>query len=286
MTEGESVESRSLEQALDIDVAAHNRRLDVLGYTMIPGFLDPDRAEGLRSRAIELHAEVKATPGRAAPRPELEGVVPNLQNYDRMFIDILSDVRLEALLMPRLNDPYYAPIPADAPNYILGELIARSSTKALPLHLDSWMPAAGNQTWMVQVVFALEDRDEAEGCSVVVPGSHQSGSYPDRQLETVHPVPVRTGDLVIWDSRLWHASRDRTSARPGWIVLATFQRWWVKPRFDIPGGVPDAIYASLSDRQKALLGYCSVPPLDDTHGPKQGYEWADRNRLAMGRRAR
>ena len=130
-------------------------------------------------------------------------------------------------------------------------------------------------TWMMQAAIALDNRDEANGCSLVVPGSHLSGCYSDRDYQGALPVPMRAGDVALWDSRLWHGARPNTSGGPqAWTLIATLQRWWVKPRFDITSGLPAAIYAELSDSQKALLGFCCEPPKDEFHGTntRQGYD--------------
>jgi ectoine hydroxylase-related dioxygenase (phytanoyl-CoA dioxygenase family) len=125
---------------------------------------------------------------------------------------------------------------------------------------------------MVQAAIALEERGVAEGCSIIVPGSHMTGTYTDREFGTTMSVPLKAGDVVLWDSRLWHGAHARTSTHMGWALIATFQMWWVKPRFDIPRALPQEIYEQLTPRQKALLGYCAQPPVDEYDGPqKKGY---------------
>ncbi len=238
-----------------------------LGYCLLPQLLPPAQVtEALRK------TEAMYAAGKNYPRSD-GIVIANLQSKDPWFIPLLENPLLEQILMGVLNDPYYRVIPDDQPNYILGEYIARaSSDQPLPLHIDSWLPSPGPDTWMTQVAIALEDRGVEEGCSTIVPRSHRSGTFTDRESKDTVSVPLKAGDAVLWDSRLWHGAHARTSVRPGWALIATFQRWWVKPRQDITGSLPREIYTQLSDRQKALLGFCSIPPLDEHHGsPKKGY---------------
>jgi len=266
------------------DVAVHTRNLEVLGYALVKSFISGDHAASIRERVVAMYeSERHKDHGRLGLLRPNDRHVLNLQNKDKSFIDLISDPRLEAILMPRLNDEYYPKIPRDAPNYILGELIARSSGEPLRLHLDSWMPAPGPYTWMVQAVILLEDRGVEEGCTLIVPGSHLTGTYTDRDFPQPLPLEGKCGDLAIWDSRLWHGALKRTSSEPGWVLVATLQRWWVKPRYDIPRGIPDSIFSQLSDRQKALCGYCSVPPVDESEGTdqKRGYDAIDAVRRAV-----
>jgi ectoine hydroxylase-related dioxygenase (phytanoyl-CoA dioxygenase family) len=268
------------------DIAVHKRSLEIVGYTVVEEFLSNARATNARERVVALYeSECHKSQGHHGQLRPNDRQVLNLQNKDKFFIDLVSDLRLESLLMPLLNDQYYSTIPNDAPNYILGELNARSSGEPLRLHLDSWMPAKGHYTWMVQVVLLLEDRGVDEGCTLVVPGSHLLGAYADRDFPTPIALPGKCGDLVIWDSRLWHGALKRISSEPGWVVIATMQRWWVKPRFDLTRAIPDEIFARLTDRQKALCGYCSVPPVDESEGTagKRGYDAIDAARRAIYR---
>ena len=41
-------------------------------------------------------------------------------------------------------------------------------------------------------------------------------------------------------------------------------RWWIKPQFDIPRALPDQIKEQLSQKEKAVLGFCTIPPLNET----------------------
>jgi ectoine hydroxylase-related dioxygenase (phytanoyl-CoA dioxygenase family) len=128
---------------------------------------------------------------------------------------------------------------------------------------------------MVQLGFVLEDMDESNGCTLVVPGSHLLGEYSDRDLLHLHPVPAKAGDIVIWDARVWHGSSANNSDGTRWNIVATFQRWWVKQSFDMPRALPQAIFEQLSDRQKALIGFCTIPPLDESERRTRARPYSD-----------
>jgi hypothetical protein len=49
-------------------------------------------------------------------------------------------------------------------------------------------------------------------------------------------------------------------------MIATFCRWWIKQAFDIPGNLPQELYDQLTEREKSVLGYCSVPYDNEKHG--------------------
>ena len=58
------------------------------------------------------------------------------------------------------------------------------------------------------------------------------------------------------------------------MLIATFARWWIKQLFNITGTLPQSIYGRLTDQQKAVMGFCSIPHDDERSGInlKQGYD--------------
>lgn len=276
------IKSLSMAKLDEHDIAHHIENLETLGFAHLPGFMDQQELETCRTvlqRQLADHKDAHY-PGYSEKRAN-DPQLFNLQNKDSCFLKLLSDPSLEKILMGRLNDEWYPGIPEEAPNYILGEYIARKSGDPLRLHIDSWMPSPGDMTWMMQVVFVMHDRGPEEGCTTVVPGSHISGKYSNREYQDVQELPVKAGDVAIWDSRLWHGARANTSGKDAWVLVATLQRWWVKQRFDLVASMPENIYNDLSDRERALIGYCSQPPKDEFIGTdsRGGYERLPREML-------
>lgn len=203
-------------------------------------------------------------------------MVYNLQSKDIFFLRMLLECELlEPILKNFLNDRWFSSIPTDAPNYILRSFLARSSNHQMPLHIDSFVPYMGSHIFMMQCSIVLEDQTEKNGCTVLVPGSHRAGEYCTQEsFQSAHSIVARAGDIVFWDSRVWHGARKNESDGTRWTMIATFCRWWIKQAFDIPGNLPQEIYDQLTNRQKAVLGYCSVPYDNEVLGidMKRGYE--------------
>lgn len=195
-------------------------------------------------------------------------MVYNLQSKDLFLLRMVLGCELiEKVLMHFLNDKWFTSIPADAPNYILRSFLARSSNHQMPLHIDSFVPYEGPHVFIMQCSIVLEDQTEDNGCTVLIPGSHLSGKYCEQEaFSTAVSMKARAGDLVFWDSRIWHGARPNNSGGTRWAMIATFSRWWIKQAFDIPGNLPQELYSQLSDREKGVLGYCSVPYDHESNG--------------------
>ena len=195
-------------------------------------------------------------------------MVYNLQAKDMFFNRMVLDNEIiDGILGHFLNDKWFSALPPDSPNYILRSFLARSSNRQMPMHIDSFIPYTGAHTFIMQCSILLEDQTEENGCTVVVPGSHLSDQYaPQESFETAVSLEAKAGDLMFWDSRLWHGARANVTGGTRWAMIATFCRWWIKQAFDIPGNVPQEIYDQLTDRQKAVIGYCSVPYDNEAYG--------------------
>lgn len=254
------------------------------GYTILPQVFNKDQVKDLLER-VKHHYEVTKNQ-QSKDVPYLNNNQPNvynLQNKDIDFINMLFGMSdIEIILKDCLNDKWYKQIPQNQPNYILRSFGARSSNSALPLHIDSFIPYQGEEVIAMQVAIMLEDSTLENGCTTCVPGSHKSGKYADNSvdikaawdLEYIIPLEAKAGDILIWDSRLWHGTTDNKSEGTRWAIIATFTRWWIKQHFDIPNNVPAGIEEKLTPKDKQLLGYCSVPFKNEFEGIdlKRGYE--------------
>ena len=173
-----------------------------------------------------------------------------------------------------MNDNYYRFLSNDKPNFIVNYFNARSSGKKLDLHIDSWIPYTGKNTHMMQFVFLLEESNLENGCTVAVKKSHKSGKSSNRNSKKVIPIIGSAGDLIIWDSRLWHGTLENRSKQSRWAIVTTLSSWWVKQAMDMPKSLPKKIYKKCNNLQKQLLGFCSIPPANEKEriNTKCGYE--------------
>ena len=43
----------------------------------------------------------------------------------------------------------------------------------------------------------------------------------------------------------------------------------------MPRALPESVYVELSDQQKALIGYCTIPPLDEKERRTRAIKYSD-----------
>ena len=252
-------------------------KVDQDGYCSIPQVYKPEQVQKTLELSIYWHEQTKEELADDLPSlAKNDPFVWNPQNKDIYFLEMMFYSPLvEEILKHFLNDRWFKQIPPDRPNYILRNLLARSSDKVLPMHIDSLVPYAGPYPFVMQVSMLLEDQNEENGCTVVVPGSHKSCEYADQSAFDIGvPLVGEAGDVFIWDSRIWHGTRENKTGRTRWALIATYARWWLKQMFYITETLPQDIYDQLTDSQKAVLGFCSIPHRSEMEGVdmKRGYD--------------
>lgn len=248
------------------------------GYCVLPQLYDKAsisatlklvKQQAEKNRGIEIKDMPRLDTGQET--------IYNLQNKDYLFISLLlkSDI-IQQILMHFLNDQWHQTIDLTEPNYILRSYSARNNNVAAPMHIDSYIPYIGEHLISMQAVIILEDQYRENGCTCVIPGSHQSGKYVTQdEASKANPIESKAGDIVLWDSRIWHGTFDNHSGSSRWSLVATFVRWWVKQGYKITENLPQETYQQLTDSEKAVLGFCSKPLDDEQSGIdfKKGYNW-------------
>jgi ectoine hydroxylase-related dioxygenase (phytanoyl-CoA dioxygenase family) len=250
------------------------------GFVKINNFLSKSEINKAITLVENYNKKSKTIKFKGLPkRDKNDKMVYNLQNKNIFFIKILSKKAVLDVGMHFLNDPYYRYLPKSKPNFNLLYYNARSSGNKLELHIDSHIPFKGERTTMMQFVFLLEDSTILNGCTTAVKGSHKSGKFSNRSSKKIIPIPGKAGDLIIWDSRLWHGTLPNISGQSRWAMVATLGMWWIKPMMNFYLTMPNNIYKKCSNLQKQLLGFCSIPPKDETEriNTKCGYEFLKKN---------
>ena len=253
------------------------RAIEEMGYCRIPNAVDPSVVSEALTRVRNDYDQFKDHVSPNVPFLNVgQPTLYNLQNKDMFYLDLLfNQPEIEKVLMHFLNDQWFKQIPADQPNYILRSYIARSSNTQMPLHIDSFAPYLGDHVFVMQYSLILEDQSPENGCTVVVPKSHICGEYATQdQFKNAVPIESNAGDIVMWDSRLWHGTTANNSKGTRWAIISTFCRWWMKQHWNVPEGLPQEFYDTLSDKKKAVLGFCSISHRDEMAGIdlKCGYD--------------
>jgi len=264
------------------EMKMHDSNLRAMGYSLIKSYISKSMAshlldllEGLHARYwSEKYISEMAAPHGLQKNIKNDQMVNNLMFFDRVFLELATSGGHLDIIRPFLNDPYYGMIPQDDNNFILAQLNARNGKIALPFHVDVRLQTPGEACFSMQTLLALNKIDQTSGALRVRPGSHLRPEMPNSNLEYVDAITLSTdpGDLVVFYSKLHHATERNDKNLPGWTILSTYRSWWLKPQFDIWGMVKDK-YTNLSLQQKLIMGAFSEPSTNpfDSSSSRRGY---------------
>lgn len=256
----------------------HTNNLYRLGYTKVNQFINSKYKNILLKKVNKEHKKInmKASDYEGLQKKRSKDLlVFNLVGKDKVFVDLIANQNLEKIIRPILNDPFYNKIPNKYPNYIVSGCTARSSGKKLDLHIDSRIPFKGSQPLGFLLLFVLEKMDNKNGATVLVPKSHLSAKFPNQKSKKVKTINGEPGDLLIFDTRIWHGTTANQTTNSRWTINVVITQWWIKQQLNISHSIPKKIFSKLNNKQKQLLGFCSIPPnsVQERISVKCGYKY-------------
>jgi hypothetical protein len=237
------------------------------GYSIIKSYVPIRECENILNFAKNFNYDEMQNDILSSNTQRLNAFAKNIYNiavkrpeYLNLFISGTSGEILKNLL----NDQFYKSIPEMLPNYILRSMLLRSSIDEMPYHIDSFIPYNEGPVSVVQASIFLEKSRVDNGCTLVVPGSHLSGRYAPQGINPqAIALEADVGDLVIWDSRIWHGTTKNVSGLSRWALISTFTRWYIKQGYDYPNLFGHEQFDNMSIEEKIVFGYCSSVPRDE-----------------------
>lgn len=251
------------------------RALGAYGVCVHKGGLSPDQVRLLLERLSE-QAELEREAGVALISdqsytgktwyggadgllPRWQGV-PLLVNKGRVFID--------HIVKNPVAHAYCRSVFQGAPYHLSASsgMIVRKGAEPMALHADQqYLPMKTELPVHLNVFYCLSDFEADMGATRVVPGSHllppprmghtpERGAYCLEETETI-PVECAAGDVIIWESRLWHQSGASTSEKTRYSISSVWSQAWVKPIDNLVQCLQDDVYQTLSKDELELLQF-------------------------------
>jgi ectoine hydroxylase-related dioxygenase (phytanoyl-CoA dioxygenase family) len=234
----------------------HLARIDVDGYTIVEGAIEPELVIELRDAIRRLERELHVEPKGTAAEGHATRRMYNLLAKDPVF----QKMPLHESVLPiveRILDRGCLLSGMTAIDIGPGE-------NAQPMHGDDIVMSRHLQRphapMMVTSMWALDDFTAENGGTVYVPGSHLFARTPDEPgaldgIE-VRSLEMPAGSVMIFHGSLWHGGGANTTPdvwRRG--VNVQYCPGFVRQQQNPYLGIPQEIAATFSDRLLELLGY-------------------------------
>jgi ectoine hydroxylase-related dioxygenase (phytanoyl-CoA dioxygenase family) len=115
-------------------------------------------------------------------------------------------------------------------------------------------------------MWALDDFTEANGATVVIPGSHKwIDERPSEGSSTFRAV-MPAGSVLLFVGSIFHGGGANNTDKARLGVILEFCAGWVRPQENHVLGVSKEIVAGLDPRLQELLGYSVLGLLGNVDG--------------------
>jgi ectoine hydroxylase-related dioxygenase (phytanoyl-CoA dioxygenase family) len=248
------------------DAAAVAEQLEESGFAVLENYLTPDDVAAKRA---DLERILASNP---TGRNDFEGfstqriyaLFAKTRTFDAQATDPLILGVLEEVLGPGFQ--LSAPV----------GISIGPGEKAQPIHRDDgvYPMRRPHRELVVNTMWALDDFTEANGATVVIPGSHKwVDEQPAKDSPVVRAV-MPAGSVMLFVGSIHHGGGANTTERSRLGVILEFCAGWVRPQENHVLGVPKQIVRDLDPKLQELLGYSVLGLLGNVDGrnPKKYIE--------------
>lgn len=222
----------------DRQIERHLGELDVSGFTVIEDVIDPTDVAAVRESVAATVESVSGYSDKGV------GFLATVLNHDQSVIPYLTDERLTTLISRALG-PFahvsFASAIINAPGNPRGTW---HSDWPFNQHVAGHVPAPYPDAVMhITTLWMLSPFTAETGGTLVVPGSHRSPTNPtaDTRFSADESLPGevnatgQAGDVLMFDSRLWHSTATNVTAEPRVALAIRFAPWWLDVSILRPG---------------------------------------------------
>jgi ectoine hydroxylase-related dioxygenase (phytanoyl-CoA dioxygenase family) len=117
---------------------------------------------------------------------------------------------------------------------------------------------------MLNMLVMLDDFTPENGATLLLPQSHLKAEVPSDEFFQAHAIQATgfAGDIMIWNSNLFHASGANSTNQVRRAIPITFSLPYYKQLLDYPRAIGYEKYETFNQDMKKILGYDSRVPAD------------------------
>jgi hypothetical protein len=117
---------------------------------------------------------------------------------------------------------------------------------------------------MINMLVMLDPFTSDNGATLVLSGSNHIPERPSDEFFFQHSERFlgAAGDIVLFDSNVWHAAGENRSSQVRRALTLTFTRPFMKQQLDYPRYLSNEYANKLDDHMRQILGYKARVPAD------------------------
>jgi ectoine hydroxylase-related dioxygenase (phytanoyl-CoA dioxygenase family) len=235
------------------------------GYVILRNEISPKWVNILSRAVDDSFAQHRDTQLENGNDIKTEGVALHVLLSNPVFIEFL-DYLISTGLINKLKENYFGG------NCILNSLSALSNLPNQPnfsaiIHRDLRF-YSGNLPVMLNCLLMIDDFTTENGGTYLLPYSHLKEEKPSDEEFFSNAIQAvgKSGDLLIFDSNVWHSSAPNKTSRDRRGIPITITRSFMKQLLDYPRAIGYDKINDFSFSLQQFLGYHS-------RVPASLYEW-------------
>lgn len=194
-----------------------------------------------------------------------DGTVHHLLGQYESFLKILEQGYLHQYIQQYFGQPYII-------NSYGGVINLKNKLSYVGnIHRD--IRSFYNMPMMINMLIMLDDFTLENGATYFLSGSHKIDDKPDSKTfyKKADRATGKAGDIILFDSLLWHAAGENKTDNTRRALTLTFTRPFMKPQLDYPRALGYDNGANFSEHLRQVVGYNSRIPssLDEWYQPPQ-----------------
>lgn len=208
-------------------------QMEISGFCVLENVIPAEECASIRESVIE---SVNRERQNYPHAPKNVGFTPSIINHDQSFADYLADDRLMSLIEQLLG--------AHSRISFTSAIINESGNDRGEWHAD-WpfnqknaghLPTPYPDTLMhITTLWMLSPFEAENGGTLVLPGSHRQptnptaidGPDPYQRFGGEINATGSTGSVLVFDSRLWHATAPNSCSDPRVALAVRYAPWWL-----------------------------------------------------------
>lgn len=247
-----------------MEIPTFKARMKKDGWVRFPGVLAPAFIDRLNHDLAEAYKVCRGIQIRNGVAEGMEGTAHHLIGQGDSFMELLETLPLREhlrayfggkFILNSMGGMFNLPTERTYLNNIHRDV--RTFSSSLPL--------------MLNMLIMLDDFTEENGATYVLSGSHLRDDKPTEAefFSRAQRLTGKAGDIVVFDSNMWHAAGKNTTQAPRRGITPLFTPPYLKQGCDYPRVLGYEYAAKLSEQMKQLLGYNSRVPanLDEWYQP-------------------
>lgn len=212
------------------DHAHHTRELALSGFTLIKDVIPPGEVAPVRDSVAATVAAVAGTNDQGV------GFLSGILNHDQTAAPWLDHRVLMDTIGAALGDHVHVSFASAIINTTRNPRGGWHADWPFNQRNAGHVPAPYPDSVMhLTTLWMLSPFSPATGGTLVVPGSHRHPDNPtgDNGFDPMAPVPGEVnacgdaGDVLLFDSRLWHATASNTTDESRVALAVRYAPWWL-----------------------------------------------------------